>query len=45
MSTLARPGAAPLLTALVEDTLGGPLPLRLRAWDDSEAGPADAADL
>ncbi|MFF7287562.1 class I SAM-dependent methyltransferase [Streptomyces griseorubiginosus] len=42
MSTLARPGAAPLLTALVEDTLGGPLPLRLRAWDGSEAGPADA---
>lgn len=42
MSTLARPGAAPLLTALVEDALGGPLPLRLRAWDGSEAGPADA---
>ncbi|MFJ9567658.1 class I SAM-dependent methyltransferase [Streptomyces fuscichromogenes] len=42
MSSIARPGAAHLLTALVEDALGGPLPLRLRAWDGSEAGPADA---
>ncbi|MDX3386422.1 cyclopropane-fatty-acyl-phospholipid synthase [Streptomyces niveiscabiei] len=42
MSTLARPGAAQLLAALVEDALDGPLPLRLRAWDGSETGPADA---
>ena len=44
MST-ARPaprGAAPRLAVLAEDALGGPLPLRLRAWDGSEAGPPDA---
>ncbi|MFJ1606277.1 class I SAM-dependent methyltransferase [Streptomyces sp. NPDC088253] len=38
----ARRGAAHLLTALAEDALGAPLPLRLRAWDGSEAGPPDA---
>ncbi|WP_031039096.1 SAM-dependent methyltransferase [Streptomyces sp. NRRL F-5650] len=37
-----RPGAAHRLAALVEDALGGPLPVRLRAWDGSETGPADA---
>ncbi|RSS87949.1 class I SAM-dependent methyltransferase [Streptomyces sp. WAC02707] len=37
-----RPGAAHRLAALVEDALGGPLPLRLRAWDGSETGPADS---
>ncbi|MFG2944046.1 class I SAM-dependent methyltransferase [Streptomyces adustus] len=37
----ARPGAAHRLAALVRDALGGPLPLRLRAWDGSETGPAD----
>ncbi|MFC8431307.1 class I SAM-dependent methyltransferase [Streptomyces sp. NPDC057253] len=42
MSTLAPPGAAHRLSALVEDALGGPLPLRLRAWDGSETGPPDA---
>ena len=43
MTTITRqPGAAHLLTALVEDALGGPLPLRLRAWDGTETGPADA---
>ncbi|MFM9609260.1 class I SAM-dependent methyltransferase [Streptomyces niveiscabiei] len=41
MNTLARPGAAHLLAALVEDALDDPLPLRLRAWDGSETGPAD----
>lgn len=35
-------GAAFLLSALAQDVLGGPLPLRLRAWDGSESGPADA---
>ncbi|RKN37363.1 SAM-dependent methyltransferase [Streptomyces hoynatensis] len=33
--------AAPRLAALVEQFLGGPLPVRLRAWDGSEAGPPD----
>ncbi|WP_329294681.1 cyclopropane-fatty-acyl-phospholipid synthase family protein [Streptomyces sp. NBC_01455] len=37
-----RPGAAHRLAALAEDALGGPLPLRLRAWDGSETGPQDA---
>lgn len=37
-----RQGAAQRLAALAEDALGGPLPLRLRAWDGSEAGPRDA---
>ncbi|WP_108988502.1 SAM-dependent methyltransferase [Streptomyces coelicoflavus] len=43
MSTVrtARTGAAHRLAALVEDALGGPLPVRLRAWDGSETGPAD----
>ncbi|MFB6550599.1 class I SAM-dependent methyltransferase [Streptomyces sp. NPDC056405] len=36
-----RPGAAHRLAALVEDALGGPLPVRLRAWDGTETGPAD----
>lgn len=36
-----RTGAAHRLAALVEDALGGPLPVRLRAWDGSETGPAD----
>ena len=33
------PPVAPRLAALVERLLGGPLPVRLRAWDGSEAGP------
>ncbi|MFF9475816.1 class I SAM-dependent methyltransferase [Streptomyces roseolus] len=32
--------AATRLATLAEDLLGSPLPLRLRAWDRSEAGPA-----
>jgi cyclopropane-fatty-acyl-phospholipid synthase len=39
--TGARPGVAPALAALVEPLLGGDLPVRLRAWDGSEAGPPD----
>jgi cyclopropane-fatty-acyl-phospholipid synthase len=35
-------GAAPALAALVEPLFGGALPVRLRAWDGSEAGPSDA---
>ncbi|MFE5511008.1 class I SAM-dependent methyltransferase [Streptomyces sp. NPDC056529] len=37
--------AAPRLTTLAEELLGGPLPVRLRAWDGSESGPADAPVL
>jgi cyclopropane-fatty-acyl-phospholipid synthase len=33
---------APTLAALVTDLVGVDLPIRLRAWDGSEAGPADA---
>ncbi|MEU9346731.1 cyclopropane-fatty-acyl-phospholipid synthase family protein [Streptomyces sp. NPDC048278] len=36
-----RPGVAHRLASLAETALGGPLPLRLRAWDGSEAGPAE----
>ncbi|MGW0281724.1 class I SAM-dependent methyltransferase [Streptomyces sp. NPDC003236] len=36
------PGAAHRLAALAADALGGPLPVRLRAWDGSQTGPADA---
>ncbi|MGW6009441.1 class I SAM-dependent methyltransferase [Streptomyces sp. NPDC055210] len=38
----SRPGAAHRLAALAEEALGGRLPVRLRAWDGSETGPADA---
>ncbi|WMX46677.1 cyclopropane-fatty-acyl-phospholipid synthase family protein [Streptomyces roseicoloratus] len=37
--------AASRLTALAEDVLGAGLPVRLRAWDGSEAGPADGPVL
>ncbi|MDT9691158.1 cyclopropane-fatty-acyl-phospholipid synthase family protein [Streptomyces sp. P9(2023)] len=37
--------AALRLTTLAEDLLGAPLPVRLRAWDGSEAGPAGAPVL
>ncbi|MFF5976556.1 class I SAM-dependent methyltransferase [Streptomyces sp. NPDC012769] len=37
--------AASRLTALAEDVLGVRLPVRLRAWDGSEAGPADGPVL
>ncbi|WP_328555135.1 MULTISPECIES: cyclopropane-fatty-acyl-phospholipid synthase family protein [unclassified Streptomyces] len=37
--------AAPRLKSLVEQLLGAPLPLRIRAWDGSEAGPPGAPAL
>ncbi|WP_406837577.1 class I SAM-dependent methyltransferase [Streptomyces sp. AHU1] len=37
--------AAPRLRSLVEQLLGAPLPLRVRAWDGSEAGPPAAPVL
>ncbi|MEV8534383.1 cyclopropane-fatty-acyl-phospholipid synthase family protein [Streptomyces sp. NPDC051211] len=37
--------AAPRLAALAETLLGAPLPLRVRAWDGSEAGPPGAPVL
>ncbi|MFI1017538.1 class I SAM-dependent methyltransferase [Streptomyces sp. NPDC020965] len=37
--------AAPRLSALVHDLFGTPLPVRLRAWDGSEAGPPDGPVL
>ncbi|MFE9374483.1 class I SAM-dependent methyltransferase [Streptomyces sp. NPDC006711] len=37
--------AALRLTALAEELLGEPLPVRIRAWDGSEAGPPDAPVL
>ncbi|WP_406008523.1 class I SAM-dependent methyltransferase [Streptomyces sp. NBC_00637] len=37
--------AAPRLHALVEQLLGAPFPVRLRAWDGSQAGPPDAPTL
>lgn len=40
--TTTRPGAAHCLAELAGDLLGGPLPVRLRAWDGSETGPAKA---
>ncbi|MDT0346858.1 cyclopropane-fatty-acyl-phospholipid synthase family protein [Streptomyces litchfieldiae] len=36
---------APRLAALVEQSLGMPLPVRLRAWDGSETGPPDGPVL
>jgi cyclopropane-fatty-acyl-phospholipid synthase len=35
---------APQLAGLVERMLGAPLPIRIRAWDGSEAGPGPGAD-
>ncbi|MFI0967300.1 class I SAM-dependent methyltransferase [Streptomyces sp. NPDC021080] len=37
--------AAPRLKGLVEQLLGAPLPLRVRAWDGSQAGPPAAPVL
>ena len=37
--------AAGRLAALVSEVLGAPLPLRLRAWDGSEAGPVGTPTL
>ncbi|MFF5495009.1 class I SAM-dependent methyltransferase [Streptomyces aquilus] len=41
-ATTVQPGAAHQLAALAGDFLGGPLPVRLRAWDGSETGPDGA---
>lgn len=41
----AMAGAALRLRALFEQLLGVPLPVRIRAWDGSEAGPPDAPAL
>jgi cyclopropane-fatty-acyl-phospholipid synthase len=38
----ATPGAAQALDRALRPVVGGALPVRLRAWDGSEAGPADA---
>ncbi|HEV7627097.1 MAG TPA: cyclopropane-fatty-acyl-phospholipid synthase family protein, partial [Streptomyces sp.] len=37
-------GAAHRLSPLLQEILGGPLPVRLRAWDGSETAPGDAAE-
>lgn len=37
--------AAPRLAAVAETLLGAPLPVRIRAWDGSEAGPATGPAL
>ena len=37
--------AAPRLHVLFEQLLGAPLPVRVRAWDGSQAGPPDAPTL
>ncbi|MEV0783990.1 cyclopropane-fatty-acyl-phospholipid synthase family protein [Streptomyces sp. NPDC050423] len=37
--------AALRLTALAQELLGEPLPVRIRAWDGSESGPPDAPAL
>ncbi|MEU6366099.1 class I SAM-dependent methyltransferase [Streptomyces sp. NPDC046931] len=37
--------AAPRLKSLIEQLLGVPLPVRIRAWDGSEAGPPGAPAL
>ncbi|MFJ8728378.1 class I SAM-dependent methyltransferase [Streptomyces bauhiniae] len=42
LRTPVRTGVAHRLAVLVEDALGAPLPVRLRAWDGSETGPSDA---
>src|SRR4051794_36683180 len=41
---MTGPTVAARLAALVEGVLGAPLPVRLRAWDGSEAGPLASAD-
>ena len=38
----ATSGVAHRLAAVVEPIFGGTLPVRLRAWDGSQTGPADA---
>ncbi|MFD7922326.1 class I SAM-dependent methyltransferase [Streptomyces sp. NPDC059740] len=38
-------GAAARITKIAEEVLGAPLPIRVRAWDHSVAGPPDAPAL
>ncbi|HBF79742.1 MAG TPA: SAM-dependent methyltransferase [Streptomyces sp.] len=38
----AGPGAAQRIAPVIEQFLGGPAPVRIRMWDGSETGPADA---
>jgi cyclopropane-fatty-acyl-phospholipid synthase len=45
MEVCAMPDAASRLNSLAEQLLGAPLPMRLRAWDGSEAGPPDTPVL
>lgn len=42
---MVRAGVAGRIAALAEPMLGGPLPVRLTAWDGSAAGPVDAPRL
>jgi cyclopropane-fatty-acyl-phospholipid synthase len=41
----ARTGLATELNDLFGELFGGPLPIRIRAWDGSETGPAGAPAL
>ena len=43
--TTAATGVAGRVTALVAPLFGGALPVRVRAWDGSQAGPADASTV
>jgi cyclopropane-fatty-acyl-phospholipid synthase len=45
MATTARHGAAQVIAALLKTHAGLDLPVRLRAWDGSEAGPAERPGL
>jgi cyclopropane-fatty-acyl-phospholipid synthase len=42
---MATESIAPKLKVLLENLLQAPIPIRLRAWDGSEAGPADTPVL
>jgi cyclopropane-fatty-acyl-phospholipid synthase len=42
---MATESIAPTIKALLENLLQAPIPIRLRAWDGSEAGPADTPTL
>jgi cyclopropane-fatty-acyl-phospholipid synthase len=43
--TTAKPGAADRIVFILERLLGASVPLRIRAWDGSEAGPPDGPTL
>ncbi len=44
-TTSVPPGAAQEMASVVQPLFGGQLPVRLRAWDGSEAGPSGAPTL